>query len=110
MSGGTTATPSYGFGEKPASISGLGNVAAGMSGKCLPATCPDGGFAAVRFLCGLFIRGGSKVSEYAHNVFTTETPVAPGSDAARPQDTAITPSSGRVDVYVEHMGYLAGCQ
>ena len=81
-----------------------------MRRKCLSAACPDSGFAVVWFLVSLFIRGGSEVSEYAHNVFTAEASVAPGSDTARPQDTAITPPSGRVYVYVEHTGYLAGCQ
>ena len=81
-----------------------------MRRKYLSAACLDGRLAAVWLLVSLFIRGGSEVSEYAHNIFTTEASVSPGSDAARPQDTAITPSSGRVYVYLEHMGYLAGCQ
>lgn len=110
MSGGTITTPSYGFGEKPASIAGLGYVGAGMRCKCLPAACPDGCFAAVQFLVSLSIRGGSEVSEYIYNVFTTETPVAPEFHATRPQDTTITPSSGRVYVYVKRTGDFADCQ
>jgi hypothetical protein len=109
-SGGRTTTPSYGLRKESAFTSNPGDLGAGIRRKYISAACPDGRFAAVWLLVSLTVRGGSEVSEYAHNIFTTKTPVTPGSDAARPQDTAITPSSGRVYMYVEHMGYLAGCR
>jgi len=110
VSGGTTTTPSHGFGEKPAPVAGSGDAGAEVKSKSLSTTCPDGCLAAFCFLFRLFIRGSSEVGEYVHNVFTPEASVTPGSDAARPQYTAIAPSPGRVDVYVEHTGYLAGRQ
>ena len=79
-------------------------------GRNLLATSPDDGLTVVLFLFTLFIRGSSEVSKYVHDVFTAEAPVAAGSAAARPQDTAIAPSSGSVDVYMEHTGYLASGQ
>jgi hypothetical protein len=79
-------------------------------GRNLLAASLDGCLTAFLFLFTLFVRGSSEVSEYVHDVFTAETPVPSRPHAARPQDTAIAPSSGSVDVYVEHAGYLAGGQ
>jgi hypothetical protein len=79
-------------------------------GRNLLAASPDGSLTAFLFLFTLFIRGCPEVSKYVHDVFAAETPVAPRTHATRPQDAAIAPSSGRVDVYVEHTGYLAGGQ
>lgn len=79
-------------------------------GRKLLATSPDGGLTAFLFLFTLVIRGSSEISKYIHDVFAAETSVAPRPHATRPQDTAIAPSSGCVDVYVEHAGYLTGGQ